>query len=473
VWHTRVEDSTDAHDLSAAIWGDRQSNEEGDGMVSSPGPGRGLVWLLLAACLALGVAACGDDEGDSDAGSASSGASASTQPADASAGDAKAGSGVTDYVAYTGGKAGKADASLSPVMIGWVNQQGGPADVGPGATKGTELAVKYINEELGGIGGHPLRIKTCFTSTTEEQGQTCGQKMVNDKSISVVSVGAVAIGSQSLVATIGGDKPMVNGVAVGGSDSRNKNGYALFGDALSVSAPFGTFASQVLHARTAAIVYPEIPGVTEAAQAQEQGAKGNGMTVKKVAWNPNATDLVGPLTAAGAQSADTIITSSDPKGCVNLAKALDSLKIDTPVVSQPLCLNVDVVKALGDLPKWTYGIAAQLASDLTDPTAQAYAKVTKAYGMPAQYGQDVWINVTFHEMLTLFKFMNKVGADKLSANAIAEQAKAFKGPLAFGPPTIQCGKYPSAPAICNDQEKFYKYLGQGKFKPASGWLASP
>ena len=81
------------------------------------------------------------------------------------------------------------------------------------------------------------------------------------------------------------------------------------------------------------------------------------MDVKSVAWNPNATDLVGPLTAAGAQTSDVIITNSDPKGCVNLYKALQSLKIKTPVVSEPLCINEQVSKAIGDFPQWTYGIA--------------------------------------------------------------------------------------------------------------------
>ena len=69
--------------------------------------------------------------------------------------------------------------------------------------------------------------------------------------------------------------------------------------------------------------------------------------------------------------------------------------------------------------------------------------------------------------------MNAVGADKLSSQSIAEQAKSFKGPLAFGPPELQCGKYPDAPAICNDQEKFFEYEGKGVFKPASGWLGPP
>ena len=43
--------------------------------------------------------------------------------------------------------------------------------------------MKYINEELGGIDGHPVALHTCFTSTTEEQGQTCGQKMSNDRAV--------------------------------------------------------------------------------------------------------------------------------------------------------------------------------------------------------------------------------------------------------------------------------------------------
>ena len=168
-----------------------------------------------------------------------------------------------------------------------------------------------------------------------------------------------------------------------------------------------------------------------------------------------------------------IILNSDPKGCVNLYKALESLKIDTPVVSEPLCINEQVSKAIGDFPQWTYGIASTLASDMADPTAQAYAKLVKEMGVPAQYSQDVWIPTSFHEMLTIFQWMNKIGPDNISEETIAEQAKAFKGPQAWGAPTIECGKYPEAPGICNDQTKFYTYKGKGTFEPAGGWQVSP
>jgi branched-chain amino acid transport system substrate-binding protein len=431
---------------------------------------------LFAALLVIGIAVgCGDEESSGNSAEAGASAGSSTTEKEAAqAGDQTLGAGVDDYAEYVGAKSGgAADPGKSPIIVGWVNQQGGPNDLGPNATLGADFAVKYLNEKLGGIDGHPVKLFKCFTSTSEEQGQACGQKMVNNKDVKVIGVGAVGVGDQSLVATVNGQKPMVYSVAVGPADPKNTNGYALYGDNIHVNGPQATYAAKVLKAKSLAVVHPDSGTLNASAQAVVDAAEKLGLKAKSVAWNPNATDLVGPLTAAGAQTADVIQANGDPKGCVNLYKALQSLKIDTPVVSQPLCLNQEVVKAIGDLPQWTYGIAAQLAGDLTDPTARAYAKVAKEYGVPAQYSQDVWIYVTFHEMLTVFQWLNKVGADKLSEQTIAEQAKAFKGPLAFGAPTIQCGKYPEAPAICNDQEKFYSYEGKGKFTPASGWLPSP
>jgi branched-chain amino acid transport system substrate-binding protein len=432
-------------------------------------------WAMLAAsaALALGVAACGGGGSGSGGGSTQSGGG-STEATSANVGNTKASSGVTDFLQYSGGKAGKADASLSPITIGWVNQQGGPTDVGPGATKGAEMAVKYLNAQAGGIGGHPVRLATCFISTSEEQGQTCGQKMANNKAVNVIGVGAVAIGGQSLNATIDAQKPMVYSVALGQSDPQNRNGYALYGNGESVSGPFGTFAAKVLHAKTAAVVWPELPGITPNSLAIVKGAKGNGITVKQVSWSPNATDLVGPLTAAGGQSADVIIANADPKGCVNLAKAIDQLHVKTPIVSEPLCLNTTVAQALGDIPQWYYGIASSLVSDTTDPSAGAFMKVAAKYGNAKEAAGDVWQPIAFAQILTIAQWMNKIGDPaKITAPAIAEQAKAFKGPLALGAPSIQCGKYPDKPAICNDQTKFYKYQGKGKFTPASGWVRPP
>jgi branched-chain amino acid transport system substrate-binding protein len=434
---------------------------------------RTAVVLLVALIGTGGITACGSDDDPGDGAAAARPATSSTpaQTAPADAGTAS-GPAVTDYVQYTGGTKVAADASKSKIVIGWTNQQGGPADPSPYATDGAKLAVKYVNEELGGVDGHPIELASCFTSTTEEQGQSCGQKFANDDSVDVVAVGAMSIGSQPLMASIDGAKPMVYSVAAGASDARNTNGYILFGDLIRVLPPLATFSEEVLKAKTAAVIYPEAPGVSYAADALTGGLKAAGITFKRVSYPANATDLVAPLSAAGAQTADVVNPVVLPPQCVTVAKALQQSKVTAPVVATPLCLNSNVAKALGDLPQWYYGIASSLTADRSDPAAGAFMAVAARNG-GAEKAADPYYSISFAEILTIVQWMNAIGPDKLSPESIAAKAKAFEGPLALGPPTVQCGEYPDAPAICNDQMKVFKYEGKGAFKPASDWIGPP
>src|SRR5512146_3126593 len=109
-------------------------------------------------------------------------ASATNAKSDRSAAPS-AGAAVTNYVTYVKGKRGKADPKKSKVYIGWVNQQGGQVVIGGLATAGAQLAVRYVNDVLGGVGGHPVVLIQCFIKSNEEEGTTCGQKLVNDKRI--------------------------------------------------------------------------------------------------------------------------------------------------------------------------------------------------------------------------------------------------------------------------------------------------
>src|SRR3954471_12971600 len=103
---------------------------------------------------------------------------------------------VTNYLQYVGGKAGKANPKLSPIVIGWINQQGGQFELGPGATTGADVAVRAVNELYGGIKGHRIVLKKCFIKSAEEEGTSCGQQMANDKKVSIIGMGAVAVGNQ-------------------------------------------------------------------------------------------------------------------------------------------------------------------------------------------------------------------------------------------------------------------------------------
>ena len=117
-----------------------------------------------------------------------------------------------------------------------------------------------MNRYLGGVQGHPLVASYCFTTSAEEEGTKCGQRFANDKRIKIVEFGAVAVGNQSFYAALGNVKPTVGGVELFPVDAKRKNGFALFGRTDSVLGPWGMLGKNVLHAKTASIIYRQVPG---------------------------------------------------------------------------------------------------------------------------------------------------------------------------------------------------------------------
>lgn len=399
------------------------------------------------------------------------GAGASSAQTGSAAAASKA---VTNYLHYVGGKAGAAKSSLAPVQIGWVNQQGGPVVIGGLATAGAQFAVNYINKQLGGIDGHPLELDTCFIATSEQQGTTCGQKFVANKKLPVVLEGAVATGIQPLYTTLGGKKPVIAGVAATPVDNTQKNATILFGDATHVDAPIGTYAKKVLHAKTAAIVFPNVPSLSTPANAIKASLQAEGISVKVVSYDPTLTNVTQPLEEAGVTSADVVIPYSTAQGCVALDKGLQSLGVTDPkkIVTVPLCLSAPVKQALGDYPKWTYLIASSLFGDMSDPSMKVYMGLAAKYKQMAD-APDPWYIVSFAQVLTTARFLNQVGYAHLSPAAVQAKAKAFKGPVVLGAPSLDCGKFRGQPAVCNDQAQFFEYQGANKFVKTSGWIKPP
>jgi branched-chain amino acid transport system substrate-binding protein len=378
---------------------------------------------------------------------------------------------VTNYVSYVGGKPGA--AKLSPIKIGYVNQEGGAIVVGKTADNGVDAAVSFVNKFAGGVHGHKVVLVKCFIASSEEEGQKCGQKFANDKKIVAVVMGAVVIGNDSLFSAIGHSKPVISGVSPNPVDAVQPNAAILYGDARFILAPYATFAKNVLHAKSAALIFPEGAGLDAAAAGQTTAFQAAGIPIKKVSYPANTTDLSVPLLAAGAQSADLVMPVINPNDCGKFEKAVKALNIaDEKVLASPICLTPATIQELGDFPQWIYAIASSLSTDTNDPSVPPYQKIMKQVGQAKLIG-DPWTNVGFGELTTLVKFLNALGPTKITSAGILKQMKAFRGPMVLGSPHIQCGKYPKAPGICNDYTQFYRYAGKFVFKKAGDWVPPP
>jgi branched-chain amino acid transport system substrate-binding protein len=386
---------------------------------------------------------------------------------------AAGGKSVTNYVAYVNGKAGPAKASLSPIEIGYVNQEGGQIVISNTVDDGVAFAVKWLNTKAGGIGGHPLKVVKCVVSQSEEEGQKCGQQFANDKKIVAIVTGAIGIGNGPMFSALNGSKPVIIGVSLDPVERTQRNAGIFGGDVEYILAPYATFAKQVLHVKSAVLLFPEGAGLDAAAAGQTTAFQAAGIAIKKVSYPANTADLTQPLVAAGAQKADLVMPVINPNECGKFAKAVRALNIpDNKVLASPICLTPSTIQELGDFPKWIYAVGGSLTTDTTDPAVPPYQAILKSQGQ-AKFIGDPWVGVGFFEVATAAKFMNKLGPSHITTAGILAQMRAFRGPLMLGSPAVHCGKYPKAPAVCNDHTQFYEYDGKGVFKKVGDWVPPP
>jgi branched-chain amino acid transport system substrate-binding protein len=438
-------------------------------------------WRIAAAgaCLVAGAAACSSSGSTSStpastgpASSAPASAPASTASAAASTGSGATG-GVTDFQQYVGGSAGT--ASGSPVTIGWVNMQGGPpSQTFPEATRAAQATVKYINSTLGGVHGHPVQLATCFIATSEAQGTTCGQQMLNTKGVDVIVEGIDAIGNASMYSVLNGSISTMIGVSADPADDTGKNAFELEGSGTSATVAFGPFMrKQFPSAKTVAIAYQNLPGAVPISQAIQKSAKANGFTVTMLPYSSTATDLTG--TATQLESADIMVPDCGFVDCPLMAKALNSIGASKPTISVPLWTDLPG-KAYpnGDLPQWIAGEATANLADQTDPGVAAYFKTIEGAGLSPADAISPFSGVAFGSLLLAVKLMNQIPFSSLNPAAVTAALKAYKGPIPLGPTTIDCSGelYPADKNACSDYDQFYQYKGQGQWKLLEGWSNS-
>jgi branched-chain amino acid transport system substrate-binding protein len=407
--------------------------------------------------LALALAACGSS-GGSTTGSAS-GAKASGPNLSSAAGV---------YQDFVGGKSGKADASQSPVVIGFVNDEGGIPSF-PEGSVAAQAAVRFVNDNLGGVAGHPVELKKCLVAGNEEQGQSCAQQFLNDKQVKVIVEDSQVVGAQAFHQTLAGKLPVVVGSPNSVADATAKNAYGISAGVFGTNPGFVSYATQFVHAKTASLIFPaDDPTGQVAAKQIKASLTKAGIKVQDAGYKSSSPDLLAPVTAAGAGHTDVIVTLfPSPPTCIAGAKALQQASAGKPVLSLNLCIGDPVKKAVGDYPKWTY-ISLNTNPDIkgVDSATDAYASVMKAYA-PANANVGGFAPHAFMGVLTAVKALGEAGGADATSEAIATKLKAYTGPTPMFAPNLKFGSVPGLPTIGSFQTRLYTYKGGGSWSDAT------
>jgi len=440
--------------------------------------------IALSAVVVTAIAACSSSASSSSSSSSAptsappstsapaTSAPASSTPATASSSPASSTSGdVTNFEQYVGGS-GAANSSLSPVTIGWVNEQGGPpSETFPQATLAAQATIKLINTELGGVHGHPVQLATCFNAAVEAQGTTCGEQMLSNKGVEVIAEGIDAVGNASMYSVLGGAISTLIGVSADPADDTGKNAFELEGSGTSATVAFGPFMrKQYPNAKTVAIAYQNLPGAAPISEAIRNSAEQSGFKVTMIPYSSTATDLIGPATEM--EQADITVPDCGFVDCPLMAKAISEIHGTKPAISVPLWTFLPgAAYPGGDLPNWIVGEATANLVYPADPGVAAYLKAIEANGLSAANAINAFSGVAFGSLLLAVKIMNQIPFASLSRTAVTAALKQYVGPIPLGPTQINCtGKlYPADTNSCSDYDQFFQYSGKGAWKELESW----
>ena len=423
--------------------------------------------LILAAVVVL--AAC------------SSSGSKSTSTTAASGGGATTTSAVSNGygLAYTGGTAGKADSTKAPVVIGYVNEEGGvPAF--PEATQGIDAAVSYVNGELGGIQGHPVQLEKCAVQV-EADGQRCGTQFANDSKVQLVITGSLTVGNKSLYTILAGKKPVLVSNPLANEDFLTDGVTAYTPGAPGVVTGMAIFVAKnltgvkkvaVIHGDDAAakfgaenIFKPELVklGITD-------------VTLVQVSDTATAPDVQQAVQAAGADKADVLVPLVTVQLCIATYDALQALGIKSTVVTTGLCYGTPVTQHLHDVGSkdvvpngWYfggYGYSYFIPDDASGMTT--YLAKIHQYA-PAGVEYTGFAGPVFANLLTAVKLYNQIGPDSVNTTNLAAAIKAFKGPMMLVAGPMSCGTQPLFKSLCGTQMGVELYK-DGKWTPIADAL---
>jgi branched-chain amino acid transport system substrate-binding protein len=406
-------------------------------------------------------------------GSSSSSSSASTSSTTAGTSSGISAASVQAALAVTSGKAGAADAAKSPVTVGFITDNGVAGLQGEPFVNAMQAAVGFINGNLGGIDGHPLRVKSCQITQSAQQGTVCAQAILNDPAVNSFVTGADSFGDTEILNTIAGKKPMFTAISSGPSDAAAHHVFGFNGGIIAAASMLTYVADQKPH--RVSIIGPNDPVTSQIVGGWKEVLKGLGVSNITISlFSLGSTDLTGPIVASGASHADLVmlaVTNTAP--CITVAKALQSIGISKPTVALGNCADPAVKAALGDLPHWTYFYAYKNTL-APDPSGQvtAYQQAVQKYANVSLANTN-FAPTVFATFIDLAAVLNKAGATASPAQ-IEAATKAFTGPAFLGPSRLQFGSPPFA-GLGTAAGRLYNYEGGGTWADAANgaWIDPP
>ncbi|MFI5040984.1 MAG: ABC transporter substrate-binding protein [Acidimicrobiales bacterium] len=342
-------------------------------------------------------------------------------------------------------------ASGTPLKVGYITD-GKSANIDNSSEiPSAQAAVKYINDYLGGVGGHPLSLDVCDDQQTPSGATDCANQMVTDKVPAVlvnVSGEAPSLAKPLATASI----PFVGYQVADSAFLTPKTGSYIMSNALVSSFAGPAKIGQLAGAKKAADITIDVPAALGPAKALDPAFyKNAGIAVDVVAVPPGTPDMTPQIQAEMAKSPDLFHVTGDVPFCTSALKAIKTVGFTKDIVVIAQCISST---SAASIPGGYAGIkiVTSASTDPSDPDVKIYLAAMAKYSPGTQPFVNGVTQGGFAVVWAFARGMTGLTTDPTSANIEAAFASMSAQPLPFGGgTTFQCnGQQVSiTPAVCS------------------------
>jgi branched-chain amino acid transport system substrate-binding protein len=359
-------------------------------------------------------------------------------------------------------------ATGSEIVLGLVNPERGEHAF-PEFREGVEAAVKYLNEEAGGISGHRIRLATCRSDGEPQGSIRCANEVVGKSPIAVIGGEDRSVDSAFPIYEQAG-VPYISPWPVTNQQFVSPVAVSLNPGIPGVMAALAKYSRDTIKASTASLVVEtEIPR-TVLDQFVGQPFKAAGIDMSYVFYPIGSPDLTTTMASAAQRNPDVLLSHFDlNQQCVPAMTAMRQMLDESTQVIQTRCNDDDVIQAAGPTADGElFYVFLDSSLGLDTPDARVFRRIMKVHSKSGSLGVQAGAAVS--SVLTLKRVLEKSDGDqKVTRDAVLPAFAAAQGVNMFMGAPLACGAATAYPALCTQSIRLFT-AENGTKKPLTEWF---
>jgi len=349
----------------------------------------------------------------------------------------------------------KNPAKGAPVKVGFVTDDANSKTDNSIETPVANATIKWLNDYMGGAGGHPITLDRCVDLAEPGKGTDCANQMIADK------VAAVVIGSNAVLENVwtplkAAGIPVFLYGASNASVVADPSTTFIFSNGPALIQGFPAAVAKKAKAKKVSVVAIDVPAATSYFKNQGPADfKAKGLDMELIPIAAGTADMTAQMQKLASGNPDGVVfVIGNDAFCIAAFNGMRTAGFKGHVTSIPQCLSDATRTAVpGDFLKGMQIAATSPLDDPKDPSMKQYYAVLDKYGASDVDKSSIG-GIAMYEVLAGFSTAVQGLKGAVTPASIAAAAKAMPWSLlpGAGGTHFRCNNKadPAQPAVCTN-----------------------